>query len=153
MATMTIENDARELMVALAKGYHNSAEQYLTDDFTVSGPTPEPIDKAQFLGLHSLLAQAFPDFSFNASEVKDQGDTVEVTIQISGTQTGVLDLSPTGLPIPVIQPTGRKVMLPEEHPVMSVRDGKFSALNLPQVPGGGVMGILQQLGLEMPAHP
>lgn len=150
---MTMENATRELMEALAKGDHKTADQYLTDDFTVSGPTPEPIGKAQFLGLHSLLAQAFPDFSFNISEIRDQGDTVEVTIQISGTQTGVLDLSPTGLPIPVVQPTGKKVMMPEEHPVLTVRDGKFSALNLPQVSGGGVMGILQQLGLEMPAHP
>jgi predicted ester cyclase len=150
---MNMENEARELMEALAKGDREVAGQYVTNDFTVTGPMPEPIGKAEFLGLHSVLAQAFPDFSFNAIQVKQQGDEVEGTIHITGTQTGVLDVSEIGLPIPPLQPTGKKIVMPEEHPVLTIRGDKFSSLHLPQVPGGGLPGILQQLGLQMPALP
>lgn len=150
---MDMQTEASELMEALAKGDHANAGQYLTDDFTVTGPTPDPIGKLEFLGLHTILAQAFPDFSFNVSQVAQQGDKVEATIRITGTQTGILDVSKIGLPIPAIQPTGEKIALPTEHPVLTIREGKFSSLNLPQVPGGGLHGILQQLGQQMPAHP
>jgi predicted ester cyclase len=150
---MNMENEARKLMEALEKGDREGAGQYVTDDFTVTGPTPDPIGKAEFLGLHYILAQAFPDFSFNVIQVKQQGDEVEGTIHITGTQTGVLDVSEIGLPIPPLQPTGKKVVMPEEHPVLTIRGDKFSSLHLPKVPGGGLPGILQQLGLQMPAMP
>ena len=101
--------------------------------------------------VRQVLAEALPDFSFNTSEAREEGDKITLTIQITGTNTGVLDLGRVGLPVPPIQPTGRTVKHPVEHPVLTVRNGKFSALDLPQVEGGGLPGLLKQLGIALPA--
>ncbi|MBN9387900.1 MAG: nuclear transport factor 2 family protein [Chloroflexi bacterium] len=141
---------AKDFCEALGRGDVETASRYITDDFVVTGPTPQPLGKAEFLGLHAILAQAFPDFNFNISQAVESSDKVELTIQISGTQTGVLDLTPTGMPIPPVSPTGNPIRLAVEHPVLTMRGGKFSSLNLPVVPGGGLPSILSQLGLEVP---
>ncbi len=149
---MNIVKKAEAFMQAVGKGDAVTAFTYITEDFTVSGPTPQPRGTHEFLGLHSILATAFPDFDFNISQVEEEGDKVTVTIAISGTQTGTLDVSPTGMPIPPVAPTGKKVQMPQEKPVLTVRDGKFSALYLPTGAGGGLPGILSQLGVALPAH-
>jgi predicted ester cyclase len=141
---------AKDFCEALGRGDAETANRYITDDFVVTGPTPQPLGKAEFLGLHAILAQAFPDFNFNVSQVVETGDQVELTIQITGTNTGVLDLSPTGMPIPPVPPTGKHIQLAVEHPSLTLRNGKFSGLNLPVVPGGGLVSILSQIGLEVP---
>lgn len=148
---MSNTEKAKAFLNVLGRGDAEAAASYLTDDCVVTGPTPEPIGKHEFLGLHSRLAQAFPDWNFNLSEATEEGDKVIMTIAITGTHTGVLDLTPTGMPIPVIQPTGKKVQAAEEHPVLTVRNGKFSNLYLPVVPGGGLMSILAQVGASIPA--
>jgi predicted ester cyclase len=144
---------AKALYTALGRGDSATASTYMTDDFVVSGPTPQPLGKQEYLGLHEIMARAFPDWNFNISDVVEEGDKITLTIAISGTHNGVFDLSPMGLPIPAIEPTGKKVQLPQEKPVLTVRNGKFSALYLPVVQGGGVPGFLSQLGVEAPtAH-
>ncbi len=144
---MDIKEQATAFMQALGKGDSETASTYLTPDFTVEGPTPEPLSKQEFLGLHAILARAFPDWSFNVSQAEIEGDQVKLTIEITGTHTGVLDLTPAGLPIPAIAPTGRPIRQPVEHPVLTVRNGKFSSMYLPVVAGGGLQGVLSQLGI------
>jgi len=148
---MSNADQAKAFMNALGRGDSETATSYMTEDFVVTGPTPQPLGKHEFLGLHHLLAQAIPDWDFNTTEVKEEGDQLTLTIEITGTQTGTLDLSPTGMPIPAIQPTGKKIRNAQEHPVLTVRNGKFSSLYLPVVPGGGLTGILSQLGVAVPA--
>ena len=142
---------AKAFMNAVGRGDAETAAGYMTDDCFITGPTPQPIGKHEFLGLHSLLARAFPDWNFNLGEATEEGDKVHLTIEITGTHTGVLDLTPTGMPVPVLQPTGKKIQVAEEHPVLTVRNGKFSELYLPVAPGGGLMSILNQLGVAVPA--
>lgn len=98
-----------------------------------------------------MLADAIPDFSFNTSDAVEEGDKVTLTIRVTGTHTGVLDLGRIGLPVLPIQPTGRAISHPVEHPVVTFRKGKVSALDLPQVPGGGLPGLLEEIGVELPA--
>lgn len=141
---------AKEFCNALGRGDVENAGRYITDDFVVTGPTPQPLGKAEFLGLHAILARAFPDFNFNISQAVESGNQVELTIQITGTHTGVLDLTPTGMPIPPVPPTGKKIKVAVEHPVLTMQGSKFSSLNLPVVPGGGLPSMLSQLGLEVP---
>jgi hypothetical protein len=47
--------------------------------------------------------------------------------------------------------TGKKIKLPREDITLSMSDGKFSSLVNTPTSGGGVMGILSQLGVKMPA--
>lgn len=124
-----------------------AAAELLSDNFTFSGPTPEPISGSMWLGLHDKLNAAFPDWKFNV-EVHQHGDMVHCTAQITGTQTGDLDLSPLGLP--VVPATGKSIQLPREDLMVAVEGDKITSISGEPVPGGGVMGILSQLGVEMP---
>jgi hypothetical protein len=40
--------------------------------------------------------------------------------------------------------------LPKEPTTVTVKDGKISRLEAAVVPGGGVMGVLAQLGVPVP---
>jgi hypothetical protein len=71
-----------------------------------------------------------------------------VVFQITGTQTGELNL-----PLPGFQKlaaTGKHVSLPKEPTTVTVKDGKISRLESTVVPGGGVSGVLAQLGVALP---
>lgn len=127
-----------------------AAMDLLTDDFTFSGPVPEPINGQQWLGLQSKLSDAFPDFSFNLQEGAHQhGDAVHCVVKLSGTHEAELDLSPMGMP--VVPATGKSFQLPEEAMFVTVVGDKISSVKSDPVPGGGVKGILSQLGVEPPA--
>jgi predicted ester cyclase len=138
----------RKLMTAIESGDMATAASFMSDDFIFSGPVPEPISGEQWLGLQGLLLAAFPDWSFNLSDVQVTGNVARTTHQISGTHTGDLDLSPMGMP--VIPATGKKVKLPVEHAELTFEGGKAVRLHTDVPAGGGVPGILQQLGVQMP---
>ncbi|HEY3344043.1 MAG TPA: nuclear transport factor 2 family protein [Anaerolineaceae bacterium] len=139
----------RDCFAALEAGHFEDAAGYLSDDFTFSGPVPEPVGKKEFVGLQTGLITGIPDWKFNLHNVRTQGDTITCTVQITGTHTATLPaLMPGASAVP---PTGKHFSLPEEPARVAVRDGKMTSLAVDQVPGGGVMGIFQQLGIPMHA--
>ena len=107
-----------------------------------------PVGKREFIGLMMAMRKAMPDWKFNAGEYQENGDQVTVPFQISGTQTGELQLPMPGMP--AIPPSGKKVSLPSEPSTFTVKNGKLVKLEVANVPGGGVMGILSQLGVNIP---
>jgi predicted ester cyclase len=128
-----------------------TAATYLTDHFTFSGPVPQPISGTEWLNMQQALSRAFPDWKFNATDLREEGGKVQANVQITGTHTGELDLSSLGLPN--VPATGKKIKLPREAITLSMSDGRFSSLVNTPTPGGGVMGILSQLGVKVPvAH-
>jgi hypothetical protein len=146
---MNAEEITRAILGAIESGDMDKAGSYMSDDFVFSGPVPEPISGAQWLGLQRLLLVAFPDWSFNLSDVQVTGNVARTTHQITGTHTGDLDLSPMSLP--VIPATGKSIKLPVEHAELTIEGNKAVRLHVPDVSSdGGVPGILQQLGVEMP---
>lgn len=145
---MNAEEITRAVMTAIEAGDMGTAAGYLSDDFVFSGPVPEPVSGEQWLGLQSLLLAAFPDWSFNLSDVQVTSNGARTTHQITGTHTGDLDLAPLGLP--VIPATGKSIKLPVEHAEVTIEGDKAVRLHAEVTPGGGVPGILQQLGVEMP---
>jgi hypothetical protein len=70
-------------------------------------------------------------------------------MHFTGTHTGGLDLTFMG--IPVQPPTGRRVALPEEPVEAYFRDGRMVREVVMKVPGGGLEGVLQQIGAAIPA--
>jgi hypothetical protein len=143
-----MEDIVRNLLAAIEADDMNTAMSYLSSDFQLSGPLPEPIGAREWLGLHHALNQGMPDFSFNLKEVRADGNQVYTTVQISGTQTNDLDLSAMGMG--VIPATGVAVQLPEEHPVATFDGDQIVSIGLEPVEGGGVPGILHQLGVAPP---
>ena len=77
---------------------------------------------------------------------------VRVAVQITGTHTNDLDLTPMGMT--KVPATGKSVSNPVEHPEITIKDGKITSIHVADVtPDGGVGGILKQLGVEMPPPP
>lgn len=148
---MNAEEITRKIFAAIESGDMDTVASYLSDDFVFSGPVPEPISGEQWLGLQRLLLAAFPDWSFNLSDVQVTGNVARTTHQITGTHTGDLALSPMG--IPVVPTTGKSVKLPVEHADLTFEGDKVVRLHADTPAGGGVPGLLQQIGVEMPAPP
>ena len=123
------------------------AGSYLDDAFTLSGPTPQPVGKHEFLAMQSAFQRAFPDWKFNLHDAEERDDIVTGAVQITGTHTEDLVL-PGMPPIPV---TYKKISLPEEHLVFTFKGNRIASLASDNVPGGGVAGTLQQIGVPIPA--
>jgi predicted ester cyclase len=135
-------------LAASEAGQPSKFAEFLTDDMVFAGPVPQPVGKREFVGLMTALVAAIPDWKFNARDFKQNGDKVTTTFQITGTQTGELNLPMPG--IPKIPASGKHVSLPSEETTITVKNGKISRLEAAVVPGGGVAGVLAQLGISMP---
>ncbi len=138
----------RKLFGLIESRETGAAAELLSDDFTFAGPVPDPINGAAWLGLHDRLNDAFPDFSFNLKDVQQVGDTAQATLQLSGTHSSDLDLS--ALDMPNVPKTGKSFQLPPESTTVTIEGEKITSVRVAKVDGGGVMGILSQLGVEAP---
>ena len=127
-----------------------AAAQYLSEDFTFSGPVPEPVSGAMWLGLHDKLNAAFSNFSFNLGDLKMENGCVSATVQLSGTHTAALDATALGLP--VFPATGKSIHLPKEPLMVEFQGEKICSIAGERVPGGGMQGILSQIGVAVPVQ-
>lgn len=137
------------LMDAVQKGDLEIAESMLADDFQFSGSVPEPINKEAWLGMSSSLRTAFPDLDYHFKVIGTQGDVVRTTSQLSGTHTGSLDL--TNMQMGVIPATNKTLVATREKTKITVKENKITAWAVEPTQGAGVMEILKQLDVEMPA--
>ncbi|HZS79116.1 MAG TPA: hypothetical protein VFA41_21070 [Ktedonobacteraceae bacterium] len=53
--------------------------------------------------------------------------------------------------MPPIPPTGKRISLPVEHVEYTLSGNKITSLSSDNVPGGGVPGVLAQMGVPLPA--
>ncbi len=147
--------EATELVMtcitALQSGDIDMAARCLADDFVLRGWTEQALDKNQFLAMQSHLLVAMPDFSYNLSNVQAEGRGAEALIQISGTNLGELDLSM--LDIAPLQATGLMVGLPQVAVRFAVGDNTLQEMVMERMAGGGLAGLLQQIGGELPVAP
>lgn len=126
-------------------GDFSKLESYLDDGFIFSGPTPNPLNKQEFLGFHRSLKAAFPDWNTNVVVLEDRGDSVRATASPSGTHRATLILKDIGS----YEATNRSFRLPPEPLLLSVKNNKITSIVITPTAGGGVMGILSQLGLSV----
>ena len=141
----------KTFITALQSGDMEVAANYMSDDFVVHGWTPYPLDKTKFLATQSALLDAMPDFSYNLSDVHKAGDGVEALIQVTGTQTNDLILPMHGMP--PFPATGLAIDLPQVKVRFVLKEHKVSEMNVETVAGGGLAGLLQQVGTELPVAP
>ncbi|NIS83501.1 MAG: hypothetical protein GTO14_25635 [Anaerolineales bacterium] len=139
---------AQSFADAFNKGDIDSVASLLSEDFQFSGPVPEPIGSAEWLGLTRIFQTAFPDINYNMRIVSVNGNEIKTTTRLSGTHTGNLDLSAMGMG--VFPPTGKPFANPEEHGVGIVENGKISSIQIEAGDGSGLMGIMAQLGIQPP---
>ena len=145
---MTKTETIKAFSAALEAREFERAASCLADDFIFSGPVPQPIGKQEFIAIQSAFENAFEDWSFNSHDEVEQGDKVVAAVQITGTHTRDLILPMPGMP--TIPATNKKVSLPEEHLEFTFKGDKIASLTSDNVPGGGVPGVLQQIGVPLP---
>jgi len=150
---MSARETVKTFMTALQSDDMETAANAMADDFTFHGWTRHPLDKGQFLALQSRLLAAMLDFSYNLSDVHKEksGHGATAFISITGTHTNALDLPLPGfLPI---EATGLAIALPQAHAYYKFEGDKIREMSVEDVPGGGLMGLIQQVGSELPTAP
>lgn len=141
----------KTFITALQSGDLDVAADHMSDNFQMTGWTTQPIGKNEFLALQSELNNAMPDFSYNLSEEHQSNDAVSALIHISGTHTNDLSLPTFG--IPLIPYTATAIRLPQVQAEFLLKDHRVREMRLESVAGGGLNGLLQQLGTELPVLP
>jgi ketosteroid isomerase-like protein len=138
-----------EGMAAWSAGDTARLAELLTDDFTLEGAGPMPLNKEQFLGLGRATHSAMPDWSFNARDWQESGDVVTVTVQITGTHTGTMPPIMQGFP--EVPATGKHIELPVEHFTYTFRGDKLATLKTDAgATGGGLIEFYRQVGVQLP---
>ena len=61
------------------------AAGYLADDFRFVGVAPQPLNKAEALGVWATIRAALPDFSHNMRDVREAGSIVYASVEAGGT--------------------------------------------------------------------
>lgn len=145
---MTKTETIKSFSAALEAREFEKAASYLADDFVFKGPVPMPVGKQEFIAIQRAFESAFEDWSFNSHNEVEQGDKVVAAVQITGTHTQDLVLPMPGMP--TIPATHKKISLPEEHLEFTFKGDKVTSLTSDNVPGGGVPGVLQQIGVPLP---
>ena len=139
------------LMAAWENRDLNGAARLLADDFQLTGPAPVTLGKQEYLGFQAIHNEAFADWKYNPTQVAIDGNTVRATFQITATHTGAFDVSKLGVPVPAVAATGKYRAWPVEHLTATVEKGQIRKLEVNNEPGGGVMGTLAWLGVNVPA--
>jgi hypothetical protein len=138
----------RTFITALQSGDAEVAANCMADQFTFAGWLHEPFTKNEFLGVQSRLLDAMPDFTYNLNDEREVGNNVEAWTQIMGTQ--LHDLLLPSLDVPFIQATGNAISLPQTRTKFTFEQEKITQMMVETIIGGGLAGILQQLGRELP---
>ena len=140
-------------ITALQSGDIELAADTLADDFVMSGFAPKQLNKNQFLTTYSNLLASMPDLSFNtADELSEENGVVQTEIEITGTHLNQLALPVLG--IQPIEPTGLAVTLAQTKTTYHVNsDNKITSMAMQPIVGGGLEGLLQQVGAELPLAP
>ena len=136
------------LMDSIQKGDFEKAKSFLSDDFQFSGPVPNPIGREAWLGMSANLKTAFPDLDYQFHVDDADGDVVKLSAQLKGLHSGDLDL--TSLNMGVIPATNKSFANPQEHGTATVKGDKVVSWAVEPIEGGGVMGILGQIGVKPP---
>jgi predicted ester cyclase len=146
---MDTKETVQSLIDAIQMGDFKRAKSLLSNDFKFSGPVPEPISADAWMGMSASLKAAFPDLDYQFKIEGINGDTVNISADLRGTHKGDLDL--TAMHMGVIPATGKSFKAAHEHGKATLRDGKITAWTMEPTEGAGLMAILGQLGVKIPA--
>ncbi len=151
---MSAIDTVRAFMLALETRDFEKASTYLVEDFIFRGWTPQPLDKEQFISVMGGLKAGIPNLTYHFHTERGERDLLELdtqvkgVVQLTGSQTDGFILPPLGLP-PIPQ-MGRTISLPEEHWNYTVQNDQIVQIAVERVAGGGIQGLLQQLGVDVP---
>ncbi|GAC1393751.1 MAG: hypothetical protein NVS4B11_16020 [Ktedonobacteraceae bacterium] len=145
---MSAIDTIRAFVTAIENNEKEGIINPLANDFLFSGWTPKPLNKAAFITTLTELKSGIPGLMFNLHNLAEQGNTVTGSIQIAGYQSDAFSIPPLSLP-PVPQ-MARSISLPVEDVVFTLEDDEILRWSVQHVAGGGMQGLLHQLGFDAP---
>lgn len=145
---MSAIDTVRAFVTALENNEKAGTVNPLTEDFIFSGWTPKPLNKAAFLTTFTELKSGIPSLMFNLHNLAEQGNMVTGNIQIAGYQSDAFSIPPLSLP-PIPQ-MARSVSLPVEDVSFTIEGDNISRWSVQHAAGGGIQGLLRQLGFDAP---
>ena len=145
---MDAKTTVQTLLDALQKADFETAKSLLSDEFQFSGLVPEPISRDAWLKMSRNLKKAFPNLDYRFHVEGADGNIVRISAKLKGTHTHDLDVS--AMNMGVIPATKKSFINPNERGKVTVRSGKVTAWVVESIAGGGLMGILGQLGVKSP---
>jgi len=72
------------------------ADRYLSEDYRLVDFTSQPMDKNAMLEMVGLFKAALPNLMHSLSNIREEQNVVKLTVQLSGTNSGSLDLRKMG---------------------------------------------------------
>jgi hypothetical protein len=141
---VSVEQVARACIMALLNDV-GEVEKLVTADAKASGgmlPEALPIIEASKMG--DMLRVGIPDIKFDIQQVMVNGNQATVNVLISGTHSGPLSMPG----MPTIPPTGKTVSVKDTY-VVTVQGDKASHVHVDSPAGGGMPGLIAQLGIDM----
>ncbi|HVO44252.1 MAG TPA: ester cyclase [Aggregatilineales bacterium] len=143
---MNAEQVIHESLAAFNARDEKKAFSNFASDLVVNHFMPQPIGLEEFIAVNRANLAAFPDWHFEIKQIQTQGDKTTVTVQVSGTHNGPLNV-PGMPPVPA---SGKKVSVPDRFVCTFGNDNKLHQMDFDTPPGGGFIGVMQQLGIQMP---
>ena len=138
------------LMNSIQKGEFELAKSMLADDFQFSGSVPEPLNKDAWLEMSMNLKSAFPDLNYHFKMIGTDGDVVRSTTQISGTQTGTLNL--VNMNMGSTPATNKSVSAKTAKTRITIKQDKITLWAVEPTEGADLTDILSQLGVKHSGH-
>ncbi len=144
---------ARETVQALLDSIQNAdfakARTLLSKDFRFSGSTPEAISADAWLAMSKELKIAFPNLDYHFHLENMYADTVRISTQLRGTQSGTLDL--TAMNMGKHRGSKRSFVSAREDGKVTVQGDQVTSWVVQPAKGAGIKAILGQLGIKPPA--
>ncbi|GAC1432785.1 MAG: hypothetical protein NVSMB54_29450 [Ktedonobacteraceae bacterium] len=145
MSTIDI---VRAFLTAIENNEKEETINPLADDFLFRGWTPKPLNRTDFITTFAELKSGIPGLMFNLHNLSEQENMVTGSIQIAGYQSNAFSIPPLSLP-PVPQ-MARSISLPVEDVTFELMGDKITRWSVQHVAGGGIKGLLHQLGFDAP---
>jgi len=145
---MDAKTTVQTLLDAVQKADFETAKSLLSDEFQFTGLVPGSINRDAWLRMSMNLKKAFPDLDYRFHVEGTDGNIARTSAKLKGTHTNNLDLA--AINMGVIPATKKSFINPRERGKLTVRGGRVTSWAMEQVAGGGLMGILGQLGVKLP---
>jgi predicted ester cyclase len=126
-------------------------DRYLSEDYHLVDFVPQPMDKQARLEMLSLFKAALPNLTHSLNNIRVEQNVVKATVQLSGTNSGPLDLRKMG--IGVVPRSRRFVIFNNANYEFTVQNGKITKeLDVsPVSPNRRLPGMLKSLGVNVAA--
>ncbi len=126
-------------------------DQYLSDQYQMVDFTSQPMDKEARLEMISLFKTALPNLAHSLSNIRIEENLVKLSVQLSGTNLGNLDLRKMG--IGVIPHSKKFIIFPNGNYEFTIKSGKITIERdvSPSSPNRRMSGMLKALGVNVAA--